>query len=102
MAKRSAAVFSSFIPNKGSQNKEFTTPFEVYLNDSCIHTTEITNSDITNKTSSINVQIAREVMREGLNVIELRNCSAYEVWTHYDFFRMEFKREFAPFAITVR
>ena len=102
MAKRSAAVFSSFIPNKGSQDKEFTTPFEVYLNDSCIHTTEITNSDITNKTSSINVQIAREVMREGLNVIELRNCSAYEVWTHYDFFRMEFKREFAPFAITVR
>ena len=47
-------------------------------------------------------------MREGLNVIELRNCSTYTdesklaVWAQYDYFRMEFKREFAPFAITVR
>ena len=108
VAKKSAAKFSSYIPNKGHRDKEFSTPFEVYLNDRCIQTIEVSDSDITGKVALINVQIERGTMREGLNVIELRNCSTYTdesklaVWAQYDYFRMEFKREFAPFAITVR
>lgn len=95
MARKSAAVFSSAVPNKA--DGEALAPFEVYLNGSCIHRGSVKKGD------TINAQIERGVLREGLNAIELRNCSDLStMWTHYDYFRMEFKREFSPFAITVR
>jgi hypothetical protein len=96
VARKSAAVFSSLIPNKSTKNNEEYTAFEVYLNEERIHST------LAKKLDTIKVQIERGTMNEGLNVIELRNCSEIDVWAQYDYFRMEFKREFAPFAITVR
>lgn len=96
VARKSAAVFSSLIPNKSTKNNEEYTAFEVYLNEERIHST------LAKKLDAIKVQIERGTMNEGLNVIELRNCSEIDVWAQYDYFRMEFKREFAPFAITVR
>ena len=99
MAKKSDAVFTSAIPNKsvGTNNDEEYTAFEVYLNEERIHST------LAKKVDAIKVQIDRGAMNEGLNVIEIRNCSGRnDIWVQYDYFRMEFKREFSPFAITVR
>lgn len=96
MAKKSDAVFTSAIPNKSTKNDEEYTAFEVYLNEERIHST------LAKKLDAIKVEIGRGTMNEGLNVIELRNCSQIDVWAQYDYFRMEFKREFSPFAITVR
>ena len=99
MARKSNVVLSTSIPNKANpkDNPEEYTDFEFYLNDVCIHQV------LAKRLDEIKVQIERGIMREGLNVIELRNCSKRsDIWAQYDYFRMEFKREFAPFAITVR
>jgi len=99
MARKANAVFTSSIANKANpdKNPEEYTDFEVYLNEVCIHQVSA------KKSNKIEVQIERGVMREGLNVIELRNISERDdIWAQYDYFRMEFKREFSPFAITVR
>ena len=98
MARKADAVFSSFIANKANPNNvEEYTPFEFYLNEVCIRQFSVKNGD------AINVRFDRGTMKEGLNAIELRNCSGRsDIWAKYDYFQMEFKREFAPFAITVR
>ena len=98
MARKADAVFSSFIANKANPNNvEEYTPFEFYLNEVCIRQFSVKNGD------AINVRLDRGTMKEGLNAIELRNCSGRsDIWAKYDYFQMEFKREFAPFAITVR
>jgi hypothetical protein len=99
MARNASAVFTSSIANKANPaaNPEEYTHFEVYLNNKCVHHAYV------KKSNEIKVQIERGVMREGLNVIELRNISERsDIWAQYDYFRLEFKREFSPFAITVR
>ena len=99
MAKKADAVFTSAIPNKSnpSEKPEEYTLFKVYLNEVCVHEVSAKKLD------GIKVQIERGTMKEGLNVIDLRNCSERnDIWAQFDYFRMEFKREFAPFAITVR
>lgn len=91
LAKNSPAVFSSVIPNK-EDNKNMT-PFKVYLNNQCIYETELS-------CGGIEVQIPRETMKAGLNVVEIKNCSPSDsVWTQFDYFRMEFKKEYSSFTV---
>lgn len=96
MATKSDAVFKTEILNK-PQN-EASTLFKVYLNDN-----EIGSVDCIKKYTTIQLNIPRNTMRAGLNKIELRNCSGRaDEWAQYDYFRLEFSREYLPFAISVR
>jgi hypothetical protein len=95
VADNASAKFEVKLANKNADEAE--TPVKIFLNDACIKQVNVW------KTSRITADIPYGTMNDGLNCIEVRNCSEKEtVWMKFDYFRLEFNRLRRPFAVMVR